>query len=142
MKKSFYIWKIKNPLIFHNHIKIFIEQNAHKEAFMKKFLYYSLFIFLISLSIILSFGFQSFAAYPKLVNKLISAFEDIKSYIIAIATPIAAVAIGSGFLMQKFSLGDEERIRTGKKLIRTSIISYTFILTLDLVVNLIKGLIS
>lgn len=109
---------------------------------MKKFLYYSLFIILISLSIVLAFSLPSFCAYPKLVNKLISAFEEIKSYIIAIATPIAAVAIGSGFLMQKFSLGDEERIRTGKKLIRTSIISYTFILTLDLIINLIKTLIK
>lgn len=44
--------------------------------------------------------------------------------------------------MQKFSLGDEERIRTGKKLIRTSIISYTFILALDLIIGLIETLID
>lgn len=109
---------------------------------MKKFLYYFLFILFVTLSIVLVYSFPSFGAYPKLVNKLISAFENIKSYIVAIATPIAAVAIGSGFLMQKFSLGDEERIRTGKKLIRTSIISYAFILALDLIVNLIKVLIN
>lgn len=109
---------------------------------MKKFLYYTLFIILISISIIFSFSIYSFAGYPKLINKLISAFENIKSYIIAIATPIAAVAIGSGFLMQKFSFGDEERIRTGKKLIRTSIISYTFILVLDLLISLIETLIK
>lgn len=109
---------------------------------MKKFLYYTLFILLIALSIIFAYGFPCFGAYPKLVNKLISAFEDIKSYIVAIATPIAAVAIGSGFLIQKFSLGDEERIRTGKKLIRTSIVSYAFILALDLIINLIKTLIN
>jgi len=109
---------------------------------MKKFLYYTLFIVFITIIMIFAYGFPTFGAYPKLVNKLISAFEDIKSYIVAIATPIAAVAIGSGFLMQKFSLGDEERIRTGKKLIRTSIISYTFILALDLIINLIKTLIN
>lgn len=109
---------------------------------MKKIFYYILFVLFITLSILFSLGNVSFAAYPKLVSKLISAFEDIKSYIIAIATPIAAVAIGSGFLMQKFSLGDEERIRTGKKLIRTSIISYVFILTLDLIISLIKSLID
>lgn len=109
---------------------------------MKKFIYNTLFIFLLALIIIFTLYTPSFAGYPKLINKLISAFENIKSYIIAIATPIAAVAIGTGFLMQKFSLGDEERIRTGKKLIRTSIISYTFILVLDLLIGLIETLIK
>ena len=74
---------------------------------MKKIFYRTLFVLFIISSIIIAFGFPCFAGYPKLINKLISAFENIKSYIIAIATPIAAVAIGSGFLMQKFSLGDE-----------------------------------
>ena len=109
---------------------------------MKKIFYYTLFTLFIASIILLSFSPLSFAGYPKLVNKIIDAFEDIKSYIVAIATPIAAVAIGSGFLMQKFSFGDEERIRTGKKLIRTSIISYAFILVLDLIISLIKTLIS
>ncbi len=109
---------------------------------MKKIFYYFLFIFLLSFVIIFSFVSPSFGAYPKLINKLISAFNDIKSYIVAIATPIAAVAIGSGFLMQKFSLGDEERIRTGKKLIRTSAVSYAFILALDLIIGLIETLIK
>ena len=45
-------------------------------------------------------------------------------------------------MMQKFSFGDEERIRTGKKLIRTSFLSYAFILSLDLLVSLIETLIS
>lgn len=109
---------------------------------MKKIFYYILFILFILSSILLSSTFSVFAGYPKLITRLISAFEDIKSYIIAIATPIAAVAIGSGFLMQKFSLGDEERIRAGKKLIRTSIVSYAFILVLDLIISLIETLID
>ncbi len=109
---------------------------------MKKFIYYCFFILFLSMIFIFSLGISSFAAYPKLVSKIISAFEDLKKYIIAIATPIAAVAIGSGFLMQKFSFGDEERIRTGKKLIRTSVVSYAFILALDLIINLIESLIK
>ena len=109
---------------------------------MKKIFYYILFILFIASVVFFSISSFSFAAYPKLVNKIVDAFEDIKSYIVAIATPLAAVAIGSGFLMQKFSFGDEERIRTGKKLIRTSIISYAFILTLDLIISLIKTLIG
>lgn len=109
---------------------------------MKKIFYYTLFTLFIASVIFLTFSSFSFAGYPKLVNKIIDAFEDIKSYLVAIATPIAAVAIGSGFLMQKFSFGDEERIRTGKKLIRTSIVSYAFILVLDLIISLIKSLIG
>ena len=109
---------------------------------LKKFLYYFLFILFIFIIFLFSFYSFSFAAYPKLVNKIIDVFENIQSYIVAIATPVAAVAIGSGFLMQKFSFGDEERIRTGKKLIRTSIVSYAFILTLDLIISLIKSLIG
>lgn len=109
---------------------------------MKKILYYALCIFSLSLIFLFSLSTSSFCAYPKLVNKIVDAFEDIKSYIVAIATPLAAVAIGSGFLMQKFSLGDEERIRGGKKLIRTSVVSYAFILALDLIINLIKTLID
>ena len=108
----------------------------------KKFIYNILFVTFISITIIFTFSSNIYAAYPKLVNKILSAFDDIKSYLVALATPVAAVAIASGFLMQKFSFGDEERIRNGKKLIRTSIISYAFILTLDLVISLIQTLIG
>ena len=109
---------------------------------MKKFLYYSFFTVFIFVVFLFSFNSFSLAAYPKLVKKIMSAFENIQSYIVAVATPVAAVAIGSGFLMQKFSFGDEERIRTGKKLIRTSIVSYAFILALDLIISLIQNLIG
>ena len=108
----------------------------------KIFIYRLLFILFIALSIIFSSYSNVFAAYPKLVKKLLDVFNNIKSYLVAIATPVAAVTIASGFLMQKFSLGDEERIRNGKKLIRTSVVSYAFILVLDLVINLIQTLVG
>ena len=108
----------------------------------KKLFYYLFSILFISFSIIFSLDNSSFAGYPKLVNLLLEAFDKIKSYLVAIATPVAAVAIASGFLMQKFSLGDEEKIRNGKKLIKTSIISYAFILALDLIISLIQSLIN
>lgn len=108
----------------------------------KKFIFNILFILFTTLVIIFSFNSFSFAAYPKLVRTLLDAFDNIKGYLMAMATPVAAVAIASGFLMQKFSFGDEERLRNGKKLIRTSIISYAFILALDLVINLIQTLVG
>ena len=108
----------------------------------KKFIYNILFILFTSLVIIFSFNSISIAAYPKLISTLLDAFEKIKGYLMALATPVAAVAIASGFLMQKFSFGDEERLRNGKKLIRTSIISYAFILALDLIISLVQTLVG
>lgn len=108
----------------------------------KLLLYRVIFILFIAISIIFSFSTFSYAAYPKLISKLLAAFDKIKGYLVAIATPAAAIAVASGFLMQKFSFGDEERIRNGKKLIRTSVIAYAFILTLDLIINLIQSLVG
>ena len=108
----------------------------------KRVKFYFINIVFISLVFIFSFYSVSFCAYPKLIKKILDVFDNLKEYLVAIATPVAAVAIASGFLMQKFSFGDEERLRNGKKLIRTSIVSYAFILALDLIINLIQGLID
>lgn len=85
---------------------------------------------------------RCFAADPKLITKLNNAFENIEGWIIKISTPAAAVAVGTGVLMKKFSFGDDERIRVGKKLIRSSLFSYAFILAIDLILSAIKSLIS
>ena len=102
-------------------------------------------IFICTILIILFIYFlsgQVFAATPKLVSKLSDAFEEIIDWIIKISTPAAAVAVCSGALMRKFSFGDEEKIRTGKKLITGSLFSYAFILAADLVISAIQSLIS
>ena len=44
--------------------------------------------------------------------------------------------------MKKFSFGDEERIRTGKRIIRGSLFSYAFILCIDLILSAIQLLIT
>ncbi|CDD37016.1 unknown [Clostridium sp. CAG:356] len=92
--------------------------------------------------LILALSTTVFGATPKLVNKLNSAFEDIESWIIKISTPAAAVAVCTGALMRKFSFGDEEKIRTGKKLITGSLFSYAFILAIDLILSAIQSLIG
>ena len=90
------------------------------------------------------FSSYSFAAWgePELVNKLNSAFETIEGWLIKLSTPAAAVAVGTGIFMKKFSFGDEEKIRTGKKLIKGSLFSYAFILAINLILSAIKSLIS
>ena len=91
--------------------------------------------------IIFALSINTYAATPKLVNTITNAFEDIEDWIIKIATPAAAVAVGTGVFMRKFSFGDEERIRMGKKIIRGSLFSYAFIMAIDLVLSAIKSLV-
>ena len=75
-----------------------------------------------------------------LATKITNGLLEIQSWIVKIATPAAAVAIGSGLLMKKFSFGDEEKITTGKKLIRSTLFSYAFILLIDPVISAIQSL--
>ena len=102
------------------------------------------FIILLFLFINFSTNFASAALFdstPELVSKLNSALEDIEGWLLTLATPAAAVAVGVGVFMKKFSFGDEERIRIAKKLIRGSLFSYAFILAIDLILSAIKSLI-
>lgn len=103
------------------------------------FILFTLFLFII---ILLSFFTTSYAGDPKLVNTIKKAFESIEDWILKLATPAAAVAVGTGVFMKKFSFGDEEKIRTGKKLIKGSLFSYAFILAIDLILAAIKSLIG
>ena len=107
----------------------------------KKFIFFIIFIILFSICLIEVLEIEAQAATPKLVSKLEDAFEDIEGWLIKLATPAAAVAVGTGVFMKKFSFGDEEKIRTGKKLIKTSLFSYAFILAIDLILSAIKSLI-
>ena len=103
-----------------------------------------LFLFFIIFFIIFYFNLSniSFGAYPTLISTIMNAFEKIKTWLIKIATPAAAVAIGTGLFMRKFSFGDEEKIRTGKNLVKGSLFSYAFILVIDLILSTIQGLLG
>lgn len=101
-----------------------------------------LFTFILFVLVVFSLSINVFGSTPKLVSKLDSAFEKIEGWILKISTPAAAVAVSSGALMRKFSFGDEEKIRTGKKLITGSLFSYAFILAVDLVLSAIQSLIG
>ena len=109
----------------------------------KKKIFYILFILIFSIIILFILNNFCFAlGEPKIVTKINSAFENIESWILKISTPAAAVAVGTGVFMKKFSFGDEEKIRTGKKIIKGSLFSYAFILAIDLILSAIKSLVS
>ena len=110
---------------------------------MKKKTFYFIFILNFSILLLLTISNSSFAwGDPEIVNKINSAFESIEGWLLKIATPAAAVAVGSGIFMKKFSFGDEEKIRTGKKIIKGSLFSYAFILAIDLILSAIQSLIG
>ncbi len=108
---------------------------------MKK--HYFIFI-LLTLYFLVLFSTSCFAAWgePELVTKLNKAFESIQEWLVKLSTPAAAVAVATGAFMKKFSFGDEEKIRTGKKLINGSLFSYGFILAINLILSAIKSLIA
>lgn len=85
---------------------------------------------------------KSYAAYPKLIETLLNAFDLIQTWLLALATPAASISVATGLFMKKFSFGDDEKIRTGKKLIKTALFSYGFILLLRLILTTIKNLLS
>ena len=114
--------------------------NLQKKKYLFLFLCFLVLIFLFTFS---SFSFATlFDSTPKLVSKLNDAFESIEKWLLTLSTPAAAVAVGVGVFMKKFSFGDEERIRIAKKLIRGSLFSYGFILAIDLILSAIKSLIT
>ena len=106
-----------------------------KKIFFIKFCLFLIFILTLSSS-------YSFSATPQLVKTLTDAFEDIEDWILKLATPAAAVAVGVGLFMKKFSFGDEEKMRTAKKVIRGSLFAYGFVLAINLVLSAIESLIT
>ena len=109
--------------------------------------FFIIFEFFLLIILMLTFSINLFASdvtssTPELVNMLNRAFENIKGWLLALATPAAAVAVGVGVFMKKFSFGDEERIRIAKKLIHGSLFSYAFILAINLILSAIKSLID
>ena len=110
---------------------------------MNKKLFFINSIFIFSIYFIIFLFNDSFAwGDPQIVGKINSAFLNIEKWIIQISTPAAAVAVGSGIFMRKFSFGDEERIRMGKKIIKGSLFSYAIIMAIDLILSAIESLIA
>ena len=116
--------------------------------FMKKhrFLIFYSFIFIIVFCLFSPIPSTVCAALfdntPELIDKLNNALQTIETWLLTLATPAAAVAIGAGVFMKKFSFEDEERIRTAKKLIRGSLFSYGFILLINLILSAIQMLVG
>lgn len=120
-----------------------LKRNLLRKKRLKTLSFSIVFITFISFILIFCIPSITFAlGDPKLISTINNAFEDIEGWLLKIATPAAAVAVGTGVFMKKFSFGDEEKIRTGKKLIKGSLFSYAFILAIDLILSAIESLVG
>lgn len=79
---------------------------------------------------------------PTLVNKLNTALKELQGYLVKLATPATGVAIATGALIRKFSFGDEEKMRIGKRIIVNAIICYGIILSLNLIIKFIETILK
>lgn len=98
-------------------------------------------IFIITL-LIFTYTNVAYAANADVIAKLSNAFKTIKIWLFSIATPAAAVSITVGLFMKKFSFGDEEKMRTSKKIIRGTFISYGLVILLDLILAAVESLLA
>ena len=72
-------------------------------------------LFILIVISILSFSI-AFAGDPTLVTRLDKSLEKIKGWLVKLSTPAAAIAVGTGVFMKKFSFGDEDRIVMREKI--------------------------
>ena len=127
--------------IFHNfYLRRMIYLKKTKKIFLIIYCLFLMCLFVMCFNQVKTYAL--FNSQPELVDRLNGAFESIKGWLITLATPAAAVAVGVGVFMKKFSFGDEERIRVAKKLIRGSLFSYAFILAINLILSAIKSLVE
>ncbi len=97
-------------------------------------------IFILTLLLFFLCSKISYAANTDVVVKVGSAFKTVKLWLFSISTPAAALSITIGLFMKKFSFGDEEKMRTSKKIIRSTFISYGLIILLDLILSAVESL--
>ena len=82
---------------------------------MKKVLLYIFLILFLSSIFAICLGNQVYAATPKLVSKLESAFNNIESWILKLSTPAAAVAVGTGIFMKNLVLEMKKELEQERK---------------------------
>lgn len=67
----------------------------------RKIMFYLLFIIFFLIILLITYSTNIYAAYPKLVSKILNGFEIIKTWIIKISTPAAAVAVRHRCIYEK-----------------------------------------
>ena len=82
------------------------------------------------------------ATYPTIMNNLKTALVNIQAWLVTISTPAAAIGVITGVLIKKFSFGDTERMMVGRRLIRSSFVSYAVVIGIDLILKAIATFVT
>ena len=92
--------------------------------------------------LMMNVSFAAAAKYPTIMNTLQASLVKIQAWLVAIATPAAAIAVITGVLIKKFSFGDTERMMVGRRLIRSSFVSYGMVVGIDLILKAISTFVA
>ena len=94
---------------------------------------------IIILLVVILINSDIYGADPTLVTRLNSALKKIQDYFVKISAPAAGVAIAVGVMMRKFSFGDDEKMRIGKKIIFNAVVCYGIIISTDLIIKFVDS---
>lgn len=92
--------------------------------------------------LLMNVAFGAVAKYPTIMNTLQASLVKIQAWMVSIATPAAAIAVITGVLIKKFSFGDTERMMVGRRLIRSSFVSYGLVVGIDLILKAISTFVA
>lgn len=65
--------------------------------------------------------------------------NDVYSQFVGFSTAAAGVGVGSGVLLKKLSLGKQEKIEIGNRIIKDSLVGYGVLNGLGLILNFISN---
>lgn len=99
-------------------------------------------MFLVMSVFIMNVSLAATASYPTIMNTLKASLTKIQAWMVAISTPAAAIAVITGVLIKKFSFGDPERMMAGRRLIRSSFVSYGIVVGIDLILKAIATFVA
>ena len=125
-----------------NYVKDSIKNNTRDNVKIlnNKVLNFKNIIIIMCVLILFIFSYNLiYGADPTLVTRLNSALKKIQDYFVKISAPAAGVAIAVGVMIRKFSFGDEEKMRIGKKVIFNAVICYGIIISTDLIIKFVDS---
>lgn len=81
--------------------------------------------------------FTAITAYADAMDNADRFLSDMSGKLIAMSSVAAGIAVATGAFMAKFSFGDEQKIKLGKKLIVNAIVLWAIVNGLTLILNTI-----
>ena len=81
--------------------------------------------------------FTASVAYADAMYNAQRFLSDMSGKLVAMSTVVAGIAVATGAFMAKFSFGDEQKIKLGKKLIVNAIVLWAIVNGLTLILNTI-----